>query len=170
VTLASEAGLRKGEILGLREDAVDLERRVLDVVGQAQTLKGGVRLDQSTKSESSYRRIPLAAPTVEALARHLEQHGHRSGLVVTTKTGQPVRSNLAHEHWQKACREAGVEGLRLHDLRHRFASGLIAHGIDPKRLQTLLGHASITETMDTYGHLWPNGDDKVRAAIEAMRD
>lgn len=169
VTLASEAGLRKGEILGLREDAIDLDRGYLDVIGQAQTLKGGVELDLSTKSAAGYRRIPLDTSTADAIVRHLEVHGHRSGVVVTTQTGRPVRANHAHDHWVKACDRAGVHNLRLHDLRHFFAAGLVAHGIDPKRVQTLMGHASISETLDTYGHLWPNGDDKVRAAIAAMR-
>lgn len=172
VVLATEAGLRQGELLGLREDAVDLRRGHLDVVGQAQTVTGqGVLLDQETKSDAGYRRIPLEEATVEAIEKHLTDHSHPSGLIFTTQTGRPFRRNLANEHWTKARRKAGApETLRFHDLRHRYASGLIAHGIEPKRVQYLMGHASITETLDTYGHLWPNGDDKVRDAVRRMRD
>jgi integrase len=58
-------------------------------------------------------------------------------------------------------------GTRFHDLRHVYASTLIAAGVHPKVLQERLGHASISETMDTYGHLYPSGLDVGRGAIDA---
>ena len=67
---------------------------------------------------------------------------------------------------------ARVEGLpagfRFHDLRHYFASLLIAHGSDVKVVQARLRHASAKTTLDTYGHLWPDSDDSTRDAIDIV--
>lgn len=60
-------------------------------------------------------------------------------------------------------------GLTAHDLRHTAASTAIASGADVKVVQTMLGHASAVETLDTYGHLWPDRLDEVSKAVEAKR-
>ena len=59
-------------------------------------------------------------------------------------------------------------GSRFHDLRHYFASLLIASGMDVKVVQARMRHASAKTTLDTYGHLWPDSDDSTRAAIDAV--
>ena len=58
--------------------------------------------------------------------------------------------------WHQALKDSGIRKIRLHDLRHTFASQLIEQGAHPKYIQEQLGHSSITMTMDTYGHLFPN--------------
>ena len=68
----------------------------------------------------------------------------------------------------KALSAAGLTGLRLHDLRHFFASGLIAAGCDVVTVQRALGHASATTTLNTYSHLWPYADDRTRAATDGL--
>ena len=70
----------------------------------------------------------------------------------------------------RACREtAGLPtDFRFHDLRHYFASLLIASGLDVKVVQARLRHASAKTTLDTYGHLWPDRDDTSRAAVAAV--
>jgi integrase len=60
------------------------------------------------------------------------------------------------------------DGFRYHDLRHYFASLLIASGTDVKAVQARLRHASAKTTLDTYGHLWPDRDESTRAAVEAV--
>lgn len=60
------------------------------------------------------------------------------------------------------------KGTRFHDLRHFYASTLIAANVNPKVIQVRLGHATITETMDTYGHLFPDAEDLGRGAIDAI--
>jgi integrase len=57
--------------------------------------------------------------------------------------------------------------VRFHDLRHFYASALISGGCSVKAVQKALGHASATETLDTYAHLWPDDEDRTRAAIGA---
>lgn len=169
VHLAAEAGLREGEILGLRVSDLDLLGRRLAVVGQAQTLAGGVQLDLPLKSEAGYRTIPLAPETVEAIALHLATYPARAGLVVTTAAGTPARRSGFNHAWTKAKQRADVadQSLRFHDLRHRYASVLIEAGLDALTVKTLMGHASITETFDTYGHLFPNQSERAAEAITA---
>jgi integrase len=64
--------------------------------------------------------------------------------------------------------EAGLEGVRLHDLRHFYASGLIASGCDVGTVQRALGHAKATTTLDTYSQLWPSAEDKTRRAAATL--
>lgn len=165
VRLAAEAGLREGEILGLHVEDLDLLRRRLHVTSQAQTLAGGVQLGLPLKSESAYRQVPLAPETVTALAAHLAGRAGRS-LVVTTASGKPVRRQNLLTAWGRALTRAGVDRpLRIHDLRHRYASVLIAANLDALTVKTLMGHSSITETYDTYGHLFPNQHERAAEAI-----
>jgi integrase len=70
--------------------------------------------------------------------------------------------------WRKRTTAAGLGGFRLHDLRLFFASGLIASGCDVVTVQRALGHASTTTTLNTYGHLWPDAEDRTRAATEGL--
>lgn len=66
-------------------------------------------------------------------------------------------------------KKAGLpKGTRFHDLRHFYASGLIKANLNPKVIQARLGHATIAETMDTYGQLFPDQDDLGRGAIDAL--
>ncbi len=60
------------------------------------------------------------------------------------------------------------KGTRYHDLRHTFASALIANGCWVEAVQTALGHKSAAMTLDIYSHLWPNDEDRTRAAIETF--
>jgi integrase len=168
VRLGAEAGLRLGEILGIRVEDLDLLRHRLTVSRQAQTIDGrGVVLDLPPKSEAGYRRIPLAPETVEAVARHLGAYGSTGGLVVTTASGMPVRRQHFDQMWIKAKARAGMEHreLRFHDLRHRYASVLIESGLDALTVKTLLGHSSIEETFGTYGHMFPNQEERAALAI-----
>jgi integrase len=168
VLLAAEAGLRLGEVCGLRLFDVNTLRAELTVRRQAQTIGGrGVVLDLDPKSEAGFRTIPLAPETSADLAQHVRDYPSPHGLVLTTSYLTPVRRNVFNEAWNKAKSRAGLDGppLRFHDLRHRYASVLIAEGIDAKSIQTYLGHVSITETYDTYGHLLHAQPERARAAI-----
>ncbi len=69
--------------------------------------------------------------------------------------------------WRKAAKVAGLPvGTGMHDLRHTYASLLIRKGLSVKVVQARLGHATAAETLDTYGHLWPEDEDRTREAVE----
>ena len=69
--------------------------------------------------------------------------------------------------WRKALAGAGVR-YRLHDLRHFYASGLIAAGCDVVTVQRAMGHRSATVTLNTYSHRWPKAEDRTRSAAASM--
>ena len=72
--------------------------------------------------------------------------------------------------WRSTLKAAGLGGYRLHDLRHFYASGLIAAGCDVVTVQRALGHAKATTTLETYSHLWPSAEDRTRAAAATLTE
>jgi integrase len=119
------------------------------------------------KSDASIRTVPLADAVLEALAGHVAAFPPGpDGLVVTYIDERPVRRNRFGAMWRQTCARAGL-AFRYHDLRHHFASALIAGGCSVKVVQKALGHASARETLDTCGHLWPYSEDLTRRAIDA---
>lgn len=82
--------------------------------------------------------------------------------------GLPPHQNTVGHQWRKACKRAGITGLILHDLRHFYASGLIAAGCDVLTVQRALGHAKATTTLNTYAHPWPTAEDRTRQAAGGL--
>ena len=80
----------------------------------------------------------------------------------------PWHQNTVGYWWRKARDAAGVTHIKLHDLRHWFASGLISAGCDVVTVQRALGHRSATTTLNTYSHLWPTAEDRTRKAAAGM--
>ena len=153
VLLGAFAGLRISETCALRVADIDFMRGVIHPTVQWPA--------EELKTEMSRTAIPVAA----SLALQL------SAAVVP---GQARLLGAAPWTLDKAFRACRVkvdglpEGFRYHDLRHYFASLLIASGADVKEVQARLRHASAKTTLDTYGHLWPDRDDSTRAAVEAV--
>lgn len=80
---------------------------------------------------------------------------------MTTQHGEPVQRSRFGEIWRDAVKTVGLpEGTRFHDLRHFFASTLIAAGLNVKEVQARLGHATASETLDVYSHLFPDQEDR----------
>jgi integrase len=80
-----------------------------------------------------------------------------------------LRRSAFGSAWHRAARIGGLpEGATFHDLRHFYASLLIARNCSIKTVQKRLGHQSATETLDTYSHLWPDSDDETRAAVDSI--
>jgi integrase len=169
VTLAAGTGMRQGECFGLSVDRVDFLRRSITI--DRQLVLAGKAPPQfgPPKTPASVRTVPLPQVVAEALASHIEQWPRgRDGLIFTNKNDDPIRRNRFSEIWRPAIRRAGVDGLRFHDLRHFYASLLINHGESVKVVQARLGHASASETLDTYAHLWPDNEERTRAAVDQI--
>ena len=169
VTIAAGVGLRRGEVLGLTVDRIDFLRRTVTVDRQLVQTPGEGMQFGPPKTSASIRTVPAPADVIEQLARHIELHpiGHPWGLVFTNSKQREWSRTRFSEIWKTAVEEAKLpEGTRFHDLRHHTASLLIAAGCSVKVVQHQLGHASATETLDTYSHLWPNDDERVRQAID----
>ena len=78
--------------------------------------------------------------------------------------GYVYNRNSAGNQWRRLRAKVGMEAFTLHDLRHFFASGLIADGCDVVTVQHALGHSSASITLNVYSHLWPKAEDRTRAA------
>jgi integrase len=169
--LCAGAGLRISEALGLRVEDVDFLRRELHVRDQLAGVVDGEPKYGPTKSPAGVRVVPLGEVVVKGIAAHLARFPvSGNGLIVTNDLGQPLGRSKAGHLWRAACKKADVDDIRLHDLRHYFASALISAGCSVKAVQSALGHAKASETLDTYTHLWPSDDDRTRNAIDdAMR-
>lgn len=167
VVLAAGTGMRQGEVFGLTVDRVDFLRRTVRVDRQMSVVNGQAPVFGPPKTEASVRDIPLPKVVVEALAEHLSEFPvGPDGLVFTGREGQPYRRSAFWASWQRATKKAGLEGFTFHGLRHYYASLLIRHGESVKTVQARLGHASASETLDTYSHLWPDSDDRTREAVD----
>lgn len=169
VLVAAGTGLRQGECFGLTRDRVDFMRRTVKVDRQLLMDNSGATGFGKPKTDASYRTVPVPEMVADALADHLATHEVAAdGLLWTSPLGFGIRRNRFHESWVVAVESAGLpKGTRFHQLRHTYASLLIAAKEPPKVIQERLGHSSITETMDTYGHLYPESEESTRAAIDA---
>lgn len=163
VWLGAGLGLREGEALGLTVQRVDFLRRKVEVRYQ---LQHGELVDVKTKA--SKRTLPVDDMVLSEISAHMQKwEPGPFGLIITNRSSRPVGRSSFWECWADAVEAAGLpKGTRFHDLRHFFASTLIAANIGPKVIQSRLGHAKIAETFDTYGHLFPDDEDLGRGAIE----
>jgi integrase len=168
VTLAAGTGLRQGEALGLTVDRIDFLRRQLTVDRQLVTMPDRTPYLAPPKTQASVRVVPLPQVVIDALAVHLATWPAEE-FVFTTALGDPIRRTaFSAAVWRPAVRRAGLSGVTMHSLRHFYASLLIRHGESVKTVQARLGHASAAETLDTYSHLWPDSDDRTRAAVDSV--
>ncbi len=170
VLLAAGTGLRQGECFGLSRDRIDDDAAHITVDRQLYTPTQGPPYVAPPKTRASYRRVPLPASVAEVLEEHQRRFPpHRDGFLFTNGRGALPRRNSFGEMWRNAVRRAGLTRMvHFHDLRHFYASLLIHHGESVKVVQARLGHASVTETLDTYAHLWPDNGDRTRAAINEV--
>ena len=114
-------------------------------------------------NKGSSRRYPSIGAT------HLELPHRTDWLFAAGEDDPPHQSTIGHR-WRTTVARAGVPPFRLHDLRHSFASGLIAAGCDVVTVQRALGHAKASTTLETYSHLWPSGADRTRRAAATLVD
>ena len=170
VALGAFAGLRLGEAAGLQVGDIDFLRRTLTVRRQVQRAGAGA-VEIRAPKYGSERVVYLADGLLELLSEHIGRHRLRDGgsrWVFEATAGLPPHQNTVGHQWRKACRRAQVTDLTLHDLRHFYASGLIAAGCDVVTVQRALGHAKATTTLNTYAHLWPTAEDRTRTAASGL--
>lgn len=172
VTFAAGTGLRQGEVLGLTLDRLHMLRREVVVDRQLITR---VKLDPvlgPPKTPASVRTVPLPNSVITVMAAHLAAFPPGpEGFVFTLEDGKPITRQAFGRVWRPAAATADVPlGTGMHALRHYYASLLIRYGESVKTVQARLGHASASETLDTYSHLWPDSDDRTRDAIDSVAE
>jgi integrase len=162
VALAATTGMRRSEILRLQWPDIDLDAAVLRV--------------RQGKTPRARRTITLPPSTVTTLRRHRAEQAERRLLcgpawqegdfVVDRGDGGPVNPDSLSHAFAEMAESIGLGDVRLHDLRHAFATTAIAVGVNVKAVSEALGHASTAFTMDTYQAVLPSMGEAVAAAIE----
>jgi integrase len=158
------AGLRRGELMGLQWQDVDLEQGILRV---ARAWDPNERAMIAPKSTAGSRRVPIPAALRSFLAPlALASEADPEALVFGVR-GEPFSASSIGERAQRAWKDANVEPISLHECRHTFASLMIAAGVNAKALSTFMGHANISITLDRYGHLMPGAEDEAASLMDA---
>lgn len=149
ILLAAYAGLRPGEIGGLRVHDIDVAAGSLRIV-QAVRREGGQRVLGDVKTAAGRRRVAIPKFLVEELRRHVEDFPPApDGRIVSTRSGGIVCNVDLYKRLQEAARVAGITPApRFHLLRHSYAALMIAQGAHPKIIASQLGHSSIQITLD----------------------
>jgi integrase len=176
--LAVHTGMRRGELLGLKWEDIDLDSATIRVCRTLARTDNGRRLTLGEpKTKKSRRTIRLTQRTVEALKSHRARQAEEKlragalfqdqGLVFVAQGGGLINpSNLRQRSFAPLLKRAGLRQITFHDLRHTCASLLFSKNVHPKFVQELLGHASVSITLDTYSHMLPGMGGEVAAAME----
>lgn len=155
-------GLRRGEVLGLRWEDVDVKRRRLAVRQTVVAIGYDVDISEP-KTMAGRRSVSLDPTTVAALKTHRRRQSEErlragpaqdeSGLVFTTEDGSMIHPDRISKVFAQLIEQHKLPTIRLHDLRHTAATLALTAGVHPKVVQERLGHANITITLDTYSHV-----------------
>lgn len=164
-------GTRKAEALGLTWDCIDFENAIVNIKKQLirkPKKDGGYSFD--TLKNYKARILALPPYVIEILKQrqkeqkqdrikagtlwngYQDEEEQKTALVFTTKDGSPINPKVAYLHYNKLAKKLGIEGSRVHDLRHTYAVLLLQNGDNIKSVQTNLGHATAAFTLDVYGH------------------
>ena len=168
-------GMRRGEVLGLAWESVDVKNARVAVVRSLTVVDyHDVRFIQP-KTAKGRRGVALDPTTVSALqahrARQNEERLHAGelwtdeGLVFAREDGSAIHPQRFTSWFEQIARNAGLPRIRLHDLRHSYATAALAAGIPAKVVSERLGHASVVITLDTYSHVLPSMQDDAASVV-----
>lgn len=184
INLAATTGARRGELLGLNHQDLDIERKELRINKAVnQTRRDGVVIGK-TKNETSNRTLPLSDKIIEMLKAHkLKQQKSASTMGILlpadalffpkyiSNPTMPITPVNISKRFSTIARKAGFKGLKLHSLRHSNASILLnSNQTDPKTISQMLGHASPTITLNVYSHSFKGGRERAVNIISNALD
>ena len=150
--IAVMMGLRKSEILGLRWQDVNFENKTLSINNIIYEIDGNV-YEGTPKTQKSRRTVLMPDFVCETLQTYKKLANTKEGLVFQTESGRAVSPRNLSRHFYIALDKADLPRIRFHDLRHTAATILLSQNVHPKVVQEMLGHSSITLTLDTYSHV-----------------
>lgn len=159
------SGLRRGELMALKWDAVDLKAGTIEVRASWDVEFG----PQETKNRTR-RRVPICAVLRESLTMHRLRQAPNVPLVFGESSHRPFSPTRLAERADGAWEAAGLKRITLHECRHSYASISIAAGLNAKSLCDYMGHASILTTFDRYGHLMPGSHNEAASLLDAYLD
>ena len=173
--LAVTAGLRQGELLGLRWSDIDLDNASAHVQWTLQRTPDGFVL-APPKTSRSRRTVALTGVAVDALRRHRVRQAQerlaiggaweQPEMVFTTEMGRYIDGGNLRYSFNPLMRRAGLPTIRFHDLRHSAATLLLAQGVPAKIVSDMLGHSTINITLDTYSHVTEGMQRQAASAMD----
>ncbi|MEX1071768.1 MAG: tyrosine-type recombinase/integrase [Anaerolineales bacterium] len=171
-------GVRQGEVLGLKWDDIDFGKRTVKIVRQVKRFPGGGFEFVPPKTKNGYRTIKLGKETVQILQKHyasqLDEKAavgsdwKEHGLIFPSRAGTPLNPNNVVRAYRLLLHEAELPVVRFHDLRHTAASLMLNNGIDVFVVSRRLGHAKASITLDVYGHLLANNQERSADMLEEL--
>ena len=172
VLLAAYGGLRFGELAGLRRKRVDVLRARVTVAETLTDVSGVLRFG-APKTKRSRREVPLPRSIVRELETHLGRFvgAGADALVFTGPKGAALRrAGFRRSWWHPAVSAAGLEGFKVHELRHTFVALWVDAGANVKEVSVRAGHSSVAFTLDHYGHLYQDRSDALAERLDDLLD
>ena len=159
-------GLRRGELLALRWEDLDLEKGELHVRRQVEKV-GGKTVERELKTANAARTLLLPPELCSVLGRYKETVHSRWLFPSPVKEDEPRDPTACRKRLSQILTRAGCKHVRFHDLRHAFATNALQYGMDVKTLAATIGHASVETTLNIYAHV--TGEMKAQAAKKIDR-
>ena len=147
------SGLRKGELVALQWSDMDIENKTISVSKQAGRNNAGEPDITRPKTENSIRKISIPQEAVDLLVAEHQKHPSNPWMFLSPKTGEMYHPDSVVNIHKKILKDAGLEHLRFHDLRHTFATLALQNGVDVKTVSSMLGHFDAGFTLRTYTHV-----------------
>jgi len=167
ILTSSWCGLRFGEMAALTRSRVDLGRRLIRVQSGVVEVAGRTVIG-TPKTAASIRSVPMPQVVVDALTARCKGLGPADYVFARADGGPLAIHNWRSRVWRPTVRRAGLEGLRIHDMRHTAVSLWIAAGADPRQVATWAGHSSVSTVLDRYGHLYAHREKAVMGALDEL--
>lgn len=176
--LAITTGMRQGELLGLKWQDVDWEKKTLHIQRQLRYGSNDGSVFSQLKTRASARTIIIGTETLSLLKEHQQRQFYeitRMGkrwrdhdLVFPSTVGTPFNPHNLIKQYKSLLNKAGLPAIRFHDLRHTAASLMLNHGIPVLIVSKRLGHAKPSITLDIYGHLIPSMQERVAQIMDEV--
>lgn len=173
--LVCYVGFRRGELLALKWDHIDFDKGLIHIQSNRVVADSKVST-KAPKSAAGNRSLTIGSNILSELKLARAQYNSNklamgaaftdSGLVVCQPDGKPFRPETMTQKWERFVQKHGLKHIRFHDLRHSCATMMVEAGIDFKTVQTRIGHANISTTMDVYAHCTPAMDQKAATKVD----
>lgn len=177
IQLSAVYGFRRSEVLGLKWQYIDFDRRTITVAETLQQNVGGSYTDKP-KTESSYRTLPITDKVFEILQKQKRQQEERADImgdyyfksdyVCTWADGKVIQPNYLTKQFHKILKESDLPMVRLHDLRHSTASNLFDKNFSAVQVGDWLGHSSPATTLNFYAHANKTSKNDISNALQDM--
>ncbi len=143
-------GLRRGELLGLKWEDVDMKQGIIRVRRQIARIDGKI-VEAPLKTKNSYRTVTISPQAIEVLKAQKAKTNDQ--YIFPSPNGGPISPDSVNNMLKRVLERAGIPKVRFHDLRHTFATLALQNGVDIKTVSGMLGHFSAGFTLDTYAHV-----------------